>query len=61
MSFDKNYPNRKDKRKPYHGSKAFDRSCRTGGNCPWCEGNRRVQELKLKEKIRTDAKEDGNE
>ena len=40
MSFDKKYPNRKDKRKPYHGSKKFDRSCRSGGNCPWCEENR---------------------
>ncbi len=40
MSFDKNYPNRKDKRKPYRKSKAFDKSCRCHGGCSWCEGNR---------------------
>lgn len=40
MSFDKDYPNRKDKLKPYHKSKRFDRTCRTGGDCPWCIGNR---------------------
>lgn len=40
MSFDKTYPNRKDKRKPYRGAKAFDPSCRVGGSCPYCRGNR---------------------
>lgn len=36
MAFDNHYPNRKDRRKPYKGSKAFDRSCRPGGDCPYC-------------------------
>jgi hypothetical protein len=40
MSFDKNYPKRKDRRKSYHGSKAFDASCRPGGSCPYCRENR---------------------
>ena len=40
MSFDKDYPNRKDHRKPYYRSKRFDRSCRNHGSCPWCLGNR---------------------
>lgn len=41
MSFDnKNYPNRKDKRRPYRGSKRFDRSCRNHGSCKYCENNR---------------------
>jgi hypothetical protein len=40
MSFDKQYPNRKDKRKPYRGSKRFDRTCRNHGACPYCETNR---------------------
>jgi hypothetical protein len=40
MSFDKEYPNRKDKRKPYYKSKRFDRSCRNHGSCGYCEGNR---------------------
>ena len=40
MSFDNDYPNRKDRRRRYYKSKAFDRSCRNGGDCPYCEGNR---------------------
>lgn len=40
MSFDKHYPKRKDKRKPYYGSKAFVSSCRNHGGCPYCLGNR---------------------
>jgi len=40
MSFDTHYPNRKDWRKPYAGSKLFDRSCRNHGRCSYCEGNR---------------------
>jgi hypothetical protein len=40
MSFDKNYPNRKDKRKPYRGSKAFDCTCRNHGSCDYCKNNR---------------------
>lgn len=40
MSFDKEYPNRKDWRKPYRGSKRFDRTCRCHGGCKYCEGNR---------------------
>jgi hypothetical protein len=40
MSFDNDYPNRKDRRQPYYRSKRFDRSCRNHGGCPYCEGNR---------------------
>jgi hypothetical protein len=40
MGFDKKYPNRKDKRKQYYKSGAVDKSCRPGGSCPWCAGNR---------------------
>lgn len=40
MSFDNNYPNRKDHRKPYRKSAAFDRHCRPHGNCPYCEKGR---------------------
>jgi hypothetical protein len=49
MSFDNVHPNRKDWRKPYHGSKRFDRSCRCGGNCGWCEGNRTIRDKKLRQ------------
>jgi len=40
MSFDKPYPNRKDKRKPYYGAKAIDHTCRNHGSCSWCRSNR---------------------
>lgn len=40
MSFDNNYPNRKDIRKPFRKSKHFDRSCRNHGTCPYCRSNR---------------------
>lgn len=46
MSFDNNYPNRKDHRKPYRKSKAYDRSCRNHGSCPWCLGNRQYSNKK---------------
>ena len=36
MSFDKHYPNRKDKRKEYRGSKKCDRTCRNHGSCSYC-------------------------
>jgi hypothetical protein len=55
MAFDKEYPNRKDQRKKYRKSASFDRSCRTGGDCPWCKSNRthkskRREPLEEKEK-----------
>lgn len=40
MAFDKEYPKRKDHRRQYYGSKAFDRSCRSHGSCPWCAKGR---------------------
>lgn len=40
MSFDKNYPNRKDHRKPHRGSKAISPSCKNHGGCPRCESGR---------------------
>jgi len=48
MSFDTSYPNRKDWRAPYRKSASFDRSCRHGGSCPWCEGNRTIVDKRLK-------------
>lgn len=40
MAFDTHYPNRKDRRRPLRKSKAFDRSCRNHGSCPYCRANR---------------------
>lgn len=38
MSFDKDYPNRKDWRKPYRRGKRgyYDATCRPHGGCSWC-------------------------
>ena len=52
MSFDKNYPNRKDKRKPYRKNKrgSVDKTCRPHGGCPYCE-NARKHKYKRQEPI----------
>lgn len=49
MSFDKDYPNRKDRRKPYlkKGPKN-SRGCRHGGSCSRCRENRLYQTIKEK-------------
>lgn len=36
MSLDKAIKYGKEYRKPYRKSKAFDRSCRNHGSCPYC-------------------------
>lgn len=52
---DKAIASGKEKRKPYRGAKAIDRSCRNHGGCLWCEGNRlhkyraEVARMKLEE------------
>lgn len=51
-SFDKDYPNRKDKRRQYHGSKAIDPSCRPGGSCPWCQSGRKHKHKKREQAAR---------
>lgn len=32
--------NKKSHRKPYTGSKAFDKACRNHGSCVYCRNNR---------------------
>lgn len=41
MSLDKAIEHGKEHRKPYRGAKAYFRSCRNHGGCPWCEANRK--------------------
>lgn len=41
MSLDKAIEHGKEHRKPYRGAKAYFRSCRNHGGCPWCERNRK--------------------
>ena len=57
MAFDnKQYPNRKDQRRAYTGSKRFDRSCRNNGSCGYCKGNRTHQARKAEEKAKQEMK-----
>lgn len=40
MTFEKAILHGKVKRRPYRGSKRWDRSCRNHGGCGYCRGNR---------------------
>lgn len=51
MSLDKAIKYGKEKRKPYYGSKAIDRTCRNNGTCLWCQGNRLYQSKKDQMKL----------
>lgn len=55
MALDKAIEHGKEKRKPYHGSKAFDCTCRNHGSCKWCEENRKH---KFRDKRPVEPKED---
>ena len=46
MSLSKAIKYNKEHRKPYHGSKAIDKTCRNHGGCPWCEENRMYKNIK---------------
>gem|GEM_PF-3507073 len=46
VSFHNHYPNRKDHRKPYTKAKRVDPTCRNGGLCTWCSGNRTFSRVK---------------
>lgn len=59
MSLDKAIEHGKEKRKPYRGSKAIDKSCRNHGECEWCLENRRYSTLKREEAARQREKDDG--
>lgn len=49
MSLDRAIESGKEKRKQYRGVRAVDRTCRPGGNCPYCEGNRTYQDRRDRE------------
>ena len=49
MGLDKAIRYGKEKRKPYAGAKAIDRTCRNHGSCGWCKGNRLYQRSKADE------------
>ncbi len=55
MSLDKAIKHKKEKRKRYYGSKAFDRTCRNNGACSYCVSSRthtnRLREIIAEEKL----------
>jgi hypothetical protein len=56
MGMEKAIQSGKEHRKEYYGTKSFDRSCRCGGSCSYCQANRfyknkkRLQSMLDKEK-----------
>lgn len=52
MSLNKAIEHGKEKRKPYTGGKAIDRTCRNHGGCEWCKTNRLYQRLRMEEASR---------
>lgn len=58
MSLKKSIESGKEHRKPYSGSKQFDKSCRNHGNCDYCKGNRLYSTLKNMERFRQQLKGD---
>lgn len=57
---DKAIEHNKEHRKPYHGSKAFDKTCRNHGGCPYCENNRLIHTNRLIEKSNQELKDFNN-
>ena len=51
MSLDKAIEHGKERRKPYKGAKAVDKSCRNHGDCYYCEQDR-LYKYKKKHKKR---------
>lgn len=51
MSLDKAIKHGKEKRKEYRGSARFDGSCRCGGSCSYCSGNRLFFDKKARAKV----------
>ena len=51
MSLDKAIEHGKERRRPYHGGKAIDKSCRNHGGCDYCLGNRMYQARRMKAKM----------
>lgn len=57
MSMDKAIQHGKEHRKPYHGAKSFDTTCRNHGGCPHCEGNRLYKTKKELEKANSEMRD----
>lgn len=61
MGLEKAIEHGKEKRKPYDGSKAIDKTCRNHGGCPWCEENRLYQRNKEQERCEQELEDWNNE
>lgn len=49
MPLDKSISKGKEHRKPYYGSKRFDRTCRNHGSCDYCKANRLYSDKKRRD------------
>lgn len=58
MSLRKAIEHGKEHRKPYRGSKDFDRTCRNHGSCEWCAENRQIKNIKRAEAMRAREEEE---
>ncbi len=56
MSLDKAIIHKKERRKPWRGSKRFDKTCRNHGGCDWCKGNRLYSTKKKMESAKEQLK-----
>lgn len=52
MSFDKEYPNRKDWREQYYGPKRDHHSCRNHGSCNFCQRGKKRESRKAEISMR---------
>lgn len=57
MGLEKAIDHGKEKRKPYKGAKAVDRTCRNHGSCEWCKGNRTYKNCKKELRIEQEIEE----
>ena len=57
MSLNKSIKHGKEHRKPYRGSKNFDKSCRNHGGCDFCKDNRLYSTNKAFEAAKQQLKE----
>lgn len=51
MSLEKAIIHKKEHRKEYRGSKAFDCSCRNHGSCGYCKSNRTIFDKKARMRV----------
>lgn len=57
LGLDKAIQHGKERRRPYTGAKAVDRTCRNHGSCEWCRANREYANRKKAERMERRLKE----